>query len=98
MRKDIWTEIASKQYEQNIEYLLTNWSEKDALNFIEHLESILYDLKTGAVDYGFTEKDNVRKCVICKQISMFYQINQDNDIELLSFWNNYQDDLNNPYT
>jgi plasmid stabilization system protein ParE len=92
MRKEIWTETASNEYDQNIDYLLRNWSEKVALDFIEKVESVLYNIKASLVEYLLTNRGNVRKCVICKQITLFYQINNTDDVEILSFWSNYKDD------
>jgi plasmid stabilization system protein ParE len=91
MRREIWTETASNEYDQNIEYLLKNWSTQVAIDFINKVESVLYDIKTGLVEYPLTERGNVRKCVICKQITLFYQINNADNVELLSFWSNYKD-------
>jgi hypothetical protein len=90
MRKEIWTETASNEYDQNIDYLLKNWSVQVAMDFIVKVESILYDIKTGLVEYPLTNRGNVRKCVICKQITLFYQINNTDCVELLSFWSNYK--------
>jgi hypothetical protein len=91
MRNEIWTETASFEYDHNIDYVLKRWSEKEALRFIDKVESILYDIKKGTVEYPLTEKDDVRKCVVTKQITLFYEIDMDNNLVLLSFWNNYQD-------
>jgi uncharacterized HAD superfamily protein len=91
MRKEIWTETASFEYDQNIDYVLKRWSEKEALRFIDKVESILYDIKKGTLEYPLTEKGNVRKCVVTKQITLFYEIDMNNNLVLLSFWNNYQD-------
>ena len=91
MRKEIWTETASFEYEQNIDYVLQRWSEKEALRFINKVESIIYDLKKETIEYPLTERENIRKCVITKQITLFYEIDSNNNLVLLSFWNNYQD-------
>ena len=72
MKKEIWTETASFEYEQNIDYVLKRWTEKEALRFIDKVESILYDIKRGIVEYPLTEINNVRKCVVTKQVTMFY--------------------------
>jgi len=92
MRTTIWTTTATLEYDKNIEYLLEEWSENEAFNFINNVEAILFDLKAGVVEYPLTTEGNVRKCVVCKQITLFYQINQEDNIELLRFWNTYQDD------
>ncbi len=39
MREEIWTKTASFEYDQNIDYVLKRWSEKEALRFIEKVES-----------------------------------------------------------
>jgi plasmid stabilization system protein ParE len=91
MRKEIWTETANIEYEQNIDYVLRRWSVKEALKFIDKVEAILYDLKKEIVEYPLTAKINVRKCVVVKQITLFYEIDTDNNLVLLSFWDNYQD-------
>ena len=91
MRILIWSTTASLEYEKNIGYLLDEWSEKEALNFINDVEAILSDLKAGVVEYPLTTEVNIRKCVVCKQVTLFYQINKDDNIELLRFWNTYQD-------
>ncbi len=91
MRNEIWTETASFEFEQNINYVLKRWSEKEALRFIEKVESVLLELKKETIEYPLTESGNVRKCVIVKQISLFYEIDKDNNLILLNFWNNYQD-------
>lgn len=97
MRKEIWSETASTEYDENIDYLLKKWSDKVALEFIEKVESVLYDIKAGLIEYSLTNRGNVRKCVICKQITLFYQINKTNDVELLSFWSNFKDDKDNRF-
>ena len=97
MRKIIWTSNASSEYDGNIDYLIREWSEKEALTFIQNVDTILYNLKAGIVEYSLTDEDNVRKCVVCKQITLFYQINTEDDVELLSFWNTYQNNKKKPY-
>jgi hypothetical protein len=91
MREIIWSNTASLEYDRNIEYLLSDWSEKDALVFIGNVEAILFNLQRGIVEYPLTNEEDARKCVVCKQVTLFYRINTNDDIELLSFWNAYQD-------
>ncbi len=37
--------------------------------------------------FPLSEKENIYKCVIVKQVSLYYRINK-NQIELLRFWDN----------
>lgn len=64
---------------------------KEALKFIDKVGAVVYDLKKEIIEYPLTEKGNVRKCVIVKQVTLFYEIDTDNNLVLLSFWSNYQD-------
>ncbi len=96
MRAIIWSATASAEYEGNIDYLLDEWGETEAFRFINDVDAILSDLKAGMVEYPLTIEGNVRKFVVCKQITLFYQVNIDDNIELISFWNNYQDDKRKP--
>ncbi|TAJ12144.1 type II toxin-antitoxin system RelE/ParE family toxin [Marinilabiliaceae bacterium JC017] len=93
MRTVIWSEMAKKDYANNIDYLLSNWSEKEAMIFINSVEDVIRGLESGNVDFTPTNIKDVRRCVVCKQVSLFYRV-RENRVELLRFWNNYQDRSN----
>jgi len=85
----IWTEKAQNDYFQNIEYVLTKWTESVALNFINEVDSIIELIKTKPEAFPDSGYDQIRRAVIRKQISLFYKV-IDNNIYLLRFWNTYQ--------
>jgi hypothetical protein len=87
----IWTEPALDDYHLNIEYLLKEWSDKEALAFIDDVEKVLYQIRKGNIIFKETSYLNIRHFVVCKQISLYYRIIDEQTIELLRFWNNYQD-------
>ena len=91
MRTVIWNKLAKEDFYENIEYLLTDWSERDAQTFIDEVYEIEYLLKNGIIDFQETNKSGVRRCVVCRQITLFYRIYDNNKIEFLRFWNNYRD-------
>ncbi|MBN2817623.1 MAG: type II toxin-antitoxin system RelE/ParE family toxin [Bacteroidales bacterium] len=92
MKTISWTDLALADYHKNIDYLLKEWSEKVALTFIDDVDAVLVELKRGKVEFKESNYKNIRECVVCKQITLYYRhINKDK-IELLRFWNNYQDD------
>ena len=91
MRKVRWNKLARSDYYQNIDYLLREWSEKDAQEFIEEINEIEFILAQGKVDFQNTNVKGVKRCVICKQISLFYKVIDKHTIELLRLWNNHQD-------
>ena len=80
MRKIIWTNEAES------DYLLKEWT-------ISEAEELLHHLKTGKIKYKASKIEGIRESVVCKQITLFYCINENNNVELLKFWNNYQDEI-----
>ncbi|MDP2059558.1 MAG: type II toxin-antitoxin system RelE/ParE family toxin [Flavobacteriaceae bacterium] len=88
MRTVRWNKLARFDYYQNISYLLQNWSEKEAQNFIDKVFEIENMLAKGNVEFQNTDRVGIKRCVINKQISLFYKIHSENKIELLRFWNN----------
>lgn len=91
MREVHWNKLARSDYYQYIDYLLREWSEKDAQEFIDEVDDIEFILKQGKVDFQDTNIREIKRCIICRQISLFYRVIDDYIIEILRFWNNYQD-------
>ena len=91
MRKIIWNEFARQDFYQNIDYLLKEWSEKEAQAFIDEVFDVLFALEKGNVEFQKTNKKDIRRCVISRQITLFYRIKDNDLIELLRFWNNSGD-------
>ena len=89
MRKVVWNNYARLDYYENIDYLLENWNESVAQNFIDTVSSTIEILKKGQFEFQKTNMENVRRAVINRQITLFYKT-EDQSIELLRFWNNYQ--------
>jgi plasmid stabilization system protein ParE len=94
MRTVRWNKLARLDYFQNISYLQQNWSEKDAQNFIDKVFEIENMLAKGNVEFQNTDRVGIKRCVINKQISLFYRVVDDRNIELLRFWNNNMNSKN----
>ncbi|MFO8236178.1 MAG: type II toxin-antitoxin system RelE/ParE family toxin [Bacteroidales bacterium] len=94
MRKIRWNKLAKEDYYHTIDYLLEEWSEKEAQQFIDDVSGIIHLLHTGNVDFQKTDYQNIRRCVVREQIILYYKILDKHTIELLRFWNTYQDDQN----
>lgn len=92
MRNILWNNRAKLDYFENIDYLLDNWSEKEAQKFIDDVNHLEFLLKQGNVDFQNTDFKGVKRFVIRKQITLFYRIIDDNTIEFLRLWNNYKND------
>lgn len=91
MKNISWTDLDLADYHENIDYLLREWTEEEALNFIGYVETVLFELKNGNVEFKESNYKDIRECVVCKQKSLYYRHLDKNKIELLRFWNNYKD-------
>lgn len=91
MRKVHWNKVAKSDYYRNIDFLLHEWTEKDAQEFIDEVDETEFILKQGKVDFQDTNIKGIKCYVICKQITLFYKVIDKHNIEFLRFWNNYQD-------
>lgn len=87
--KIIWSPQAKKDYWQNIDYLEIEWTFRDVLNFIEKTENTIQLISKNNTVFVSTNYKNVYKVVITKQITLYYRVSE-TKIELLRFWNNYQ--------
>ncbi len=89
--KIIYTPLAKKSFQQNILYLDENWTIKEIRNFIQKTSDIVDILKINPVLFPPWEfNKTIRKVVIVKQITLFYEV-LEKRIYLHLFWNNYQD-------
>lgn len=86
----IWSPQSRKDYWQNIEYLEAEWTFQDVENFIEKVDDTILLLLKNNIKFILSNYKNVDKVVITKQITLYYRTNK-NAIELLRFWNTYQD-------
>ncbi len=92
MRNIKWNKLAVLDYNSNIDYLLKKWTVVEAQAFIDEVDEIIFVLEQGKVEHQNTDCIGVKRCVLCKQITLFYKVDNKNNVELLRFWNNYQDD------
>lgn len=67
------------------------WSLKVKTNFIKRLDDYLQIIKQEPESFPESEKvSGLRRCVITKQISIYYEFN-DKEIRILSFFDTRQD-------
>jgi len=89
MRNIIWSDEAKSDYDNNICFLLEKWSITEAQEFVDEVSVILKNLPTMPGMFSSFRYKNIHKGIVCKQISLLYRVFPDR-IELLRFWNNYQ--------
>jgi plasmid stabilization system protein ParE len=85
-----WSEPAQNDYWKNIQYLENEWTIKEVHNFMDKTDELIDLLEKGNVTFKPTDYKNTFQVPIVKQITLFYRL-ENNKIELLRFWNNYQD-------
>lgn len=86
-----WSDIAKADYWKNIDYLLTDWTHKEAIDFIEKVDSILKIIAINPKTFQRSGYKHTHLIPITSQITLYYRILDKNTVELIRFWNNYQD-------
>lgn len=88
-----WSDEAVKTFDDNINYLVTEWSENEIINFIKQTNLKITSIELNPKLYRRSEKyPHVRRVGINKNITLFYQyFPSKKEVTLLTFWNNSQD-------
>ena len=86
----IWSESAKTDYWQNIEYLEREWTLNEVYNFMDKVDHLLDLLTQDNIEFKSTNYKFVFEVIVTKHISLFYKISKNKDIELVRFWNTYQ--------
>jgi hypothetical protein len=87
-----WTPEAEKTFLQNLEYLAYRWNNKVITDFINKVDDALQVIALNPNAFPLYKSGlDIHKCVITPQITVYYRIINSNSIDLLTFWNNYQD-------
>lgn len=84
-----WSELAKIDYWENIEYLDKEWTIKDVHNFIDKVDEIINLLSKQNLTFKPTNYKDTYQVPVVKQITLFYRF-ENNNVELLRFWNNYK--------
>jgi hypothetical protein len=85
-----WSELAKLDYWNNIEYLEREWTLKEVYNFVDKVDELIDLLSNENVSFKSTNYRNTFQVPVLKQITLYYRF-EANTIQLLRFWNNYQD-------
>ena len=86
-----WTREAERTLAQNLEYLAYRWDDKVVLDFINKVDDALDIIALNPKIFPAHNSElGIYKCVVVSQITIYYRIVNDNTIDLLTFWNNYQ--------
>lgn len=87
--KIIWSKKAIQDFENNIEFLNTEWNQSVVQNFTLEIQRVFKIIELNPKSFKFDKNNNCYVVIITKHISLFYRIKRD-QIILFRFWNNYQ--------
>ena len=92
MKKPIeWSPRARNEYLSIVGYLLEEWGEKVAGNYVRRIKEVLNTIAERPKLYPATGKrKNVRRCVVSKQTSLYYRIRRD-CVQVVTLFDNRQD-------
>ena len=88
--KILWTDNALYELEKTIEYLETNWTEKELRNLALNLEKTLNLISQNPFIFQASdEKKEVRRAVVLSLNTLYYRVYK-NNVEIVSFFSNRQ--------
>jgi len=85
-----WSPLARITYFKILEYLAGNWTLTVLEHFIDRTEEVINHIYENPLLYPYSKESDTHKCVLVKQVSLFYRVKQGR-VELLIFWDNRQD-------
>jgi plasmid stabilization system protein ParE len=91
MRVVNWTEEAKSTFNSNLNYLHAEWNAKVVSDFLDRVDYVVELIQTNPNSFLLVNSEkNVRRCVVTKQISLYFKIVSKDQIDLITFWNTYQ--------
>lgn len=86
-----WSSRADSDYDHIISHLLENWTKKEAVRFIKNTEQTVQRIiQYPSIGPKSDQQPEIRKSIITKQITMFYQVKGD-ILHVIALWNTLQD-------
>jgi len=87
-----WTLTAKSTFDTIVALIEEQWSMSSSDKFVQTTKKSLLNISRQPFMFPESGIENVRKAVITKQTSVFYEVHEDK-IVLLFFWDNRQDPL-----
>ena len=86
----VWSKEAEKQLDDVIEYLESNWTDKEISNFFQKLESAIQEIRSAPHRNKKSErKSDTHEYQLAPQITIFYNF-EEKQIAVLLLWSNRQ--------
>ena len=94
-----WTPNAKKSFEHILDWLYAKWTNKEIENFLDQTDSTIEQIKNNPYLYRASEQnEQVRRGLVNRFISLYYRVRtKEEEIVLLTFWDNRQNPDSNKY-
>lgn len=90
--KIAWTDEAQETFDHTVKQIEDRWGTRSAEKFVQETHKTINTISTQPYLFNASYAANIRKAVISKQTSMFYQIHSAH-IAILFFWDNRQEPI-----
>lgn len=91
VQKVTWLPLAQSTFSEAVQYLDENFSEKEIQKFVNKIQQTILIIRSNPKLGRPCKKTNIFKIIINKRILLFYRYRPThNEIQLLSFWNTWQ--------
>lgn len=89
--KIVWSRLASRDFENILQYLDHNWERRVSTAFIDVVEDNISFIKGNPLQFPLTNpKLGIRKCVLTKHNTLYYR-QENSEIHLLRIFDSRQD-------
>lgn len=75
--KVVWSQRAKNDLESILDYLRENWTEKEIRKFFRNLDKQISAIQNQPYTFPTTQKNNVRRSVLSRQTTVYYDILKD---------------------
>ena len=90
----IWSPLSENDFATIVDYLDKQWGTKVAIQFIDLIDNILYQISNNPRQFPVIYKwKKIRKCVLTKHNTLYYR-DAKNRIEILRIYDTRQDPIN----
>jgi plasmid stabilization system protein ParE len=90
VKKVFWTPDAERTFGNIIDFILVKWTGKEVKKFTAATTKVIKQMAKNPEMFVSSESQQIRKAVITKHNSLYYQVKKDS-IHLLIFWDNRKD-------
>jgi len=93
-----WTPEAEDNFSSILDYLESEWSEKEIRKFARKTQIIIEQIAINPKMFKAAGTEEIRKAVITRQTSLFYFVDEELElITLLAFWDNRRNPFHSKY-